>query len=710
MLKDNTTEIMTFLSEKILPEKIKNIIWNKEIDLIGIICPNYFEIHRIGTKHEVIYSKEELVGISDMIFIPQSDLIAIILRDSNFYFLNIATSEVVVKTKLPSLKGLAPVFNRNEIIMARNLNLYTTTANVKYKNPFTKDLNFISFSKIDVSLIHLFQNRIENSFNYIFNTNTKEVSFYLNLLIPVAKFQLKEKRIFYLDNLNTTDIIYLASGDKDSEEWMLNTVSLENIFKDNFSVDVIHELTYSMHMIDYINQILSIFNKIIYKLSISLFDKYTFANKLEHLIDVDNESMFKMKFARELKDLFTLGNVSDGLKELFKDLFEARTLLKMDENIFFNFKNIEDIITDNVKPALNSILFNVNKLKCLEEKYSLIKELETKYSSLVIQFENFFCQVVETKLGYRNFLAWMNSFNIQAQQVSQNTDTIKNHLTNYLIDYKTLFRFIDSQEYNMAELMRIMEKDTIDLLEGSMDVLNDSNNSFLMKNDLLKGFIQQNNLEDLCLLALSDKVGTFDKTINDNSCLKTRLGEVKERLNLVKNSMITYLSSLIFTKPLMRLRNINNYEVGKIETREGTGLILIKLKSRENSIEYILLIKILSNKPTYLLLQVTNNSSLNLIDYVLDVSENLYLLIMTNSTMSISRTNLSHYTFSDIDNINDSNNYYCKFDLLDLKSVPVKLQSSLNIENSDNINLNYCNKSMMSIVDNRRNKVSIINI
>ena len=51
------------ISEKILPLKIRNIIWYKNTDLIIVNCGNYFEVQRISFKHETIFKFEEKTEI-----------------------------------------------------------------------------------------------------------------------------------------------------------------------------------------------------------------------------------------------------------------------------------------------------------------------------------------------------------------------------------------------------------------------------------------------------------------------------------------------------------------------------------------------------------------------------------------------------------------------------------------------------------------------
>jgi hypothetical protein len=61
--------IINLVSEKLLPERIKSVVWNKRIDIIAISCGRYYEVHRIGYKHEEIFKKEEKFEILDFVFL-----------------------------------------------------------------------------------------------------------------------------------------------------------------------------------------------------------------------------------------------------------------------------------------------------------------------------------------------------------------------------------------------------------------------------------------------------------------------------------------------------------------------------------------------------------------------------------------------------------------------------------------------------------------
>ena len=81
-------EIFSVLSEKIMPDKIKSIIWHKKIDIIVVLCDNYYELHRIGFKHEDIYQKEEACSIKQIMFLEDNQTISVLLENSFMYLLS----------------------------------------------------------------------------------------------------------------------------------------------------------------------------------------------------------------------------------------------------------------------------------------------------------------------------------------------------------------------------------------------------------------------------------------------------------------------------------------------------------------------------------------------------------------------------------------------------------------------------------------------
>ncbi len=75
--------MINLVSEKILPERIKSVAWNKRIDIIAINCGRYYEVHRIGYKHEEIFKKEEKFEILDFVFLPADEKIQNTNKEKN---------------------------------------------------------------------------------------------------------------------------------------------------------------------------------------------------------------------------------------------------------------------------------------------------------------------------------------------------------------------------------------------------------------------------------------------------------------------------------------------------------------------------------------------------------------------------------------------------------------------------------------------------
>jgi hypothetical protein len=686
MFKDDSISV---LSEKILPEKIKTIIWHKDIDVIVITCNNYYEIHRVGYKHEVIFKKEEAVGIVEIIFVDQ--LIGVILKDSTFYYLNIATSEVVLKTKIPGYKG-SLAFNRNANVMIQNLNSSQGACLLSdelLSNPFGKDLNFISFSKIDVQHIQFFQNCFGGGshLSYVLNRDTKELDLLSMLLVPIARFKLTGS-IMHLDKFSHDELVYVSNTDG---LLTLHKLSLKTLIQDSSTLNLLYKLAYATHIIDYVRNILDIINKIIYKLGISFFDKYTFSNKLEHIISSENEEEYKSQFCRELKELLSLGTVNDNLKELFKDLFEGRSIIKMDENIYFNLKNIEDIMTDNIKPAINSVLFYIDQIKSVGVVED-VKALEDEYRSMYVKFELFFNMVVETKINFRNFLAWINMFNPQADGNGNNIDNLKNHLNNYVVDYKGLQRFIDSQGYNLKSLIVMMEKDDA---HRSSDKSTLTINSSLLSNSLVNSYMKFNGLETLCLEALNN--GNDESNTSDYS-LKTRLLDIKDKLNTVKGKLSQHFSDKIETNQICSLSNVE-VNVGKITVDSGSQTVILRLKNQAN--DYLLLFKLLPDVIQYTSIELAYQDS-TVVDYEIEMG-NLYILVMFKDKLSITKSKLSNYTYTELKDLQN-------LDVRGLTHQVIKNDSQVDIESSENPILSCGLRGLISVIENRKNKVTIIKL
>ena len=83
-------------------------------------------------------------------------------------------------------------------------------------------------------------------------------------------------------------------------------------------ISVFFDIAYSQNILDYLNSITDIFQRLINKIAIIFFDKYIFANKLENDVSSENESQLKALLKEELKYLFYTGIMKPNLSVFLK--------------------------------------------------------------------------------------------------------------------------------------------------------------------------------------------------------------------------------------------------------------------------------------------------------------------------------------------------------------------------------------------------------
>lgn len=587
MQENNNLDI---ISEKILQEKIKFLVWNSKIDIIIICYDQSYELQRLGYKHEEIFKKEEKCEILDIKFIEDKEIIAVFLKDKTINFVEYSKGEFLLKHKFSKSKNFSAskmfdlnkkesknfssIFNfsegqnyfanpqntfTTEIFNFENLknfynqnndsNEYNNISNcpgdhyynnhddnintnnkddecnnynylideINKQNPFFKDLTFNSFSKIDISYLNFLNGKFDFTPSLIFDkTNTEaEIDISLGYLIKIGSLSLKSiakknsgfateiadvtgkienKNIFDVKFLEKNNFIILESEQQSAVSGDIslnfNFLCLNLLSRDYADISLYCYLIFnSIQIIEYVNNILGIFSKIFYKLGMTFFDKYIFANGLEHEINSENEPKFKEALRNQLKTLFYLGTWADNktLKNFFeKDLFEGNSLSKLDESMHFNLKNIEDILIENVKPCINTLIFNYNQIQNLKKGLN-VSEKNAKSGNIKIEanknipspinedesnihfyceniynkFEQLLIEINETKTNYRNFLSWLYSFNPAVRERDKNPQESninpKSVLLTHQVDYNRLFYFINDTDYNMTNLIKYIE-------------------------------------------------------------------------------------------------------------------------------------------------------------------------------------------------------------------------------------------------------------
>jgi len=548
-------KLLELISEKVLQEKIKSLVWNSKIDLIIICYQKSYELQRLGFKHEEIFKKQEKCEILDIKFIEEKETIAVFLEDRTVNFIDYSNGSQILNHKFSKntsllLQNRGIDLNRRESKSSSNIfsgfsesqNYFTNLTNnfwteqlifneekIKFKlielneknilqenfnfsieeknkrNPFFKDLIFNSFSKIDISYLNFINNKLNLTPTLTFDKkkNDFEIELSLGFLIKMASLNIKnfspknteekleEYEIFDIKFLEKENFFFIEKETKkNSDEILLNFKFLNmNLLSALYrNITFLSYLIFdSIQIINYINNILGIFNKTFYKLGEIFDDEFKFANNLEY---ADNTEELKLLLNKQLKILFYLGNYNDDEKFknfMHKYLFEGNSLNKLDEKIHFNLKNIEDILIENIKPCINTLIYNHSQIKILNsdlEYYgnqqtngiinNFIKEDLTSNNKKILnnfqneenlnnsfelsekidyicenifnKYEEFLIQINEVKINYRNFLSWIYSFNPvfrQREKINDNNINTKTVLNSLPINFNQLFYFLN---------------------------------------------------------------------------------------------------------------------------------------------------------------------------------------------------------------------------------------------------------------------------
>lgn len=690
---DEVVEQIGFISEKLLPEKIKNIIWNKKTDIIVINCGNYFEVHRIGFKHEEIFKREEKCKIKDIVFINNLEnetSLAVILEDTTLYYVNLSTAEITLQNKLKN------GFRFEEIYADSFVNKGFSKIDGEDINPFNSELSFNSFSKIDVSLLNFLHINSNFSLCYIFNFN--EISFYLNFLINFANFNLP-KNFNFVSNLVYKDNPKILLGEEEYCQKDKLNLNFQIINFDKLSTKIektFFRLYFSTLLLDYIANILSLFTKIINKLGIIFFDKYIFANNLEHELNDTNEEIYKNLLNDELKKLMYLGNCSEYLKNLKKkDLFEGKSILKMDENIFFNLKNIEDIFVENIKPILNTLSFYINEIKYYIEMPEEITKLENIFNCIYIKFDTFLASISTLKNNYRNFLAWIYKFNNVSTEV-------KNNLSSIVVDYESLKNFIHSSSYNMKHIIDLFEQDKT---ESQLKPLQ-------FESELLKNKLIMSNLKNITNISLNED---HPNSFKGNS-IKTNISLLKEKINKMKTHLSTKMSNELILENLFTLSNIpesitlEEKKFYKVFSNTNSNFLLFRINVKFS--DNLFLFKF-ENQFEFLKLNL-RHEGISIIDFELHQNKELILLVKSSaevdqntSKFCLIVSSLSNYNLNRVEN-------KAKFDYdYDLDVLPIdtiRIDKIVHVDCSINSFISVGERGLVSVIDNTKNKIWIYDI
>lgn len=709
------------VSEKILPVKIKNIIWHKTTNIIIINCGKYFEVQRISFKHETIFKREERTEIFNISILDSKEAISVVLIDGTFTIININNGEILFSSSLKK------TLNSKNFQMSKFfLEDPETYENYSQQNPFKNNhLIFNSFSKIDVTKVNFFNND-KFSFDTIclWNKEKKEIEIYQKLISSFGTIKLNNQadniiELFNFENKNT--LLYVNKINKNDYDFYLLPLSQSTTYNDHV---VNYQIKFAQYILEYISQILTLITRIITKLGIILFDRYSFSNEMQYLITSDNEKEYQNKFNEELKKLFLFGNISDNLLNFFKnDLFESRSITKMDENIHFNLKNVQDILIENVKPALNQLGYFFNEIKFYKSEIVTQKNLNflhMGFSELYLSFDKLIESLLEVNFDYRNFLAWINNFNNKENNPNYNAGA-KNYLSNISYDYSHCFKFICESHYNMEHILKQIDRENDDNIAiNTTDIKKDQDEvKYLFegnKNEMLQQFINDNGLkgilnegqikENLGIKKEKDK-----KTIKYYlSLIKTTISDISSNLNENFTNNFSSLPQKFFS-----IKNVQS-DITDISLMTNETLDSIFTFTNNDLLKTVLYIIVYNSKTKefkFSKVSFTYENGVSIIDYKLTKQNELVLLVksvkvendLPVTKYSIIVSSLLNYTFT---SLNDNNNPN-KFDFFNFDNIEdIKIDSFIDVEASDQSFLSIGERRFIALVNNFSNKIIII--
>lgn len=709
------------VSEKILPVKIKNIIWHKTTNIIIINCGKYFEVQRISFKHETIFKREERTEIFNISILDSKEAISVVLIDGTFTIININNGEILFSSSLK--KSL----NSKNFQMSKFfLKEPETYENYSQQNPFKNNhLVFNSFSKIDVTKVNFFNN---DKFSFdtmcLWNKEKREIEIYQKLISSFGTIKLNNQadniiELFNFENKNT--LLYVNKINKNDYDFYLLPLSQLTTYNDHV---VNYQIKFAQYILEYISQILTLITRIITKLGIILFDRYSFSNEMQYLITSDNEKEYQNKFNEELKKLFLFGNLSDNLLNFFKnDLFESRSITKMDENIHFNLKNVQDILIENVKPALNQLGYFFNEIKFYKSEIVTQKNLNflhMGFSELYLSFDKLIESLLEVNFDYRNFLAWINNFNNKENNPNYNA-AAKNYLNNISYDYSHCFKFICESHYNMEHILKQIDRENDD--NNDINSTGIKKNPEKMKNlfegnknEMLQKYINDNKLKDILTEGqIKENLGM--KKEKDKKSIKYYLSLIKTTISDISSNLNENFTNNFSSIPqkFFSIKNVQS-DITDISLMTNETLDSIFTFTNNDLLKTVLYIIVYNSKTKefkFSKVSFTYENGVSIIDYKLTKQNELVLLVksvkvendLPVTKYSIIVSSLLNYTFT---SLNDNNNPN-KFDFFNFDSIEdIKIDSFIDVEASDQSFLSIGERRFIALVNNFSNKIIII--
>ena len=747
------------ISEKIMPYKIKSIISNTFADIMIINCGKYFEVQRINYKHETIFKKEVKKEIIQLVLLSTNYMVLAIYEDNKYEIINIDKSEIIFSSSFEKIK-----INKNQENIYEFVSPYKSSSliqvnnnNLEYPIP---SLNINSFSKFDVSKISFFESIESKSKNNFYIMDKKNSIIYIsqNVINPICEIKLfnnnkndneiiEEGEIDYSNYtlvsmfpfLNNS-IIYITQEKSDEFLYHFNYINPPSLL--NYTIhDSLFKLYYSLHIIDYIKDILNLTEKLITKTKIFLFDKYIDNNNLTFKVDSSNENKYQSQLKNDFKNNIFFGELSLRLSNMYKkDLFTESSLNKLDDKIHFNLKNIESIIIGNLKPALNRIEVY------LKENYFRNKELnsdkDNNFINIYTSIEFLLNDLIEISSEYRNFIAWLYSMAnqyINGEKSGNQIQNKKNGLDKIYIENNSIIDFVQEEKYNMNSISTFFEE------KKEIKEINNNSNENL---DIINYYLIDSNNNIFSKKYLAKKNISFEKIINKEK--PTKLGKkIKEKEKAKENSDLNekyIFPKLDSMKSLIKEEISSNYLLLSKESRSlpqdflilsgiteeiksfnvtcnesNEYIIYFTSKEKDNSILYIIAINI-NSQCKLAKINFSYKMNIKIIDFKISLKNELLLLVKTpmkttesdeemkEFKFTLISSDLSNYNFYDVKNERE-NGGKLQINLENFENIEdIKIDDLADVECNDNSFLELTGKGFITLVDNSLNKIIIIDL
>ena len=747
------------ISEKIMPYKIKSIISNTFADIMIINCGKYFEVQRINYKHETIFKKEVKKEIIQLVLLSTNYMVLAIYEDNKYEIINIDKSEIIFSSSFEKIK-----INKNQENIYEFVSPYKSSSliqvnnnNLEYPIP---SLNINSFSKFDVSKISFFESIESKSKNNFYIMDKKNSIIYIsqNVINPICEIKLfnnnkndneiiEEGEIDYSNYtlvsmfpfLNNS-IIYITQEKSDEFLYHFNYINPPSLL--NYTIhDSLFKLYYSLHIIDYIKDILNLTEKLITKTKIFLFDKYIDNNNLTFKVDSSNENKYQSQLKNDFKNNIFFGELSLRLSNMYKkDLFTEGSLNKLDDKIHFNLKNIESIIIGNLKPALNRIEVY------LKENYfrnkGLNSDKDTNFINIYTSIEFLLNDLIEISSEYRNFIAWLYSMAnqyINGEKSGNQIQNKKNGLDKIYIENNSIIDFVQEEKYNMNSIFTFFEekkeiKEINNNSNENLDIINyssiDSNNNIFSKKYLAKKNISFEKIINQQKPNKLDKKIKEKEKAKDNNDLNEKY--IFPKLDSMKSLIKEEITSnyLLLSKESRNLpqdflvlsgitEEIKKFNVTCNESNEY--IIYFTSKEKDNSILYIIAINI-NSQCKLAKINFSYKMNIKIIDFKISLKNELLLLVKTPMKTTESDEEMKEFKFTLISSDLSNYNFYdvkserenggkLQINLENFENIEdIKIDDLADVECNDNSFLELTGKGFITLVDNSLNKIIIIDL